>query len=167
MPGIVMFKRRWRIGSDDFVFPALAEFVLRLMWFIVVLVVFLQHMVHLRCPGERLLQTYLIFSLAGLGFILLLDALIAWISSRGTITQTRPRRHLCKILYLRLLVMIMEAVWNGIGTKWAFTAEDHHCEPLEVILLVQGGLKSFRPQREDGSTCQLKASEFRCSSAVV
>ncbi|GFR34166.1 sn1-specific diacylglycerol lipase beta [Trichonephila clavata] len=137
MPGIVMFKRRWRIGSDDFVFPALAEFVLRLIWFIVVLVVFLQHMVHLRCPGERLLQTYLIFSLAGLGFILLLDALIAWISSRGTITQTRPRRHLCKILYLRLLVMIMEAVWNGIGTKWAFTAEDHHCEPLEVILLVQ------------------------------
>ncbi|GIX70250.1 diacylglycerol lipase-beta [Caerostris extrusa] len=137
MPGIVMFKRRWRIGSDDFVFSALAEFFLRLIWFVVVLVVFLKHRIHLRCPGERLLQTYLIFSLAGLGFILLLDALIAWISSRGTMTQTRPRRHLCKILHLRLLVMIMEVAWNGIGTKWAFTPEDHHCEPQEVITLVQ------------------------------
>ncbi|KAF8776834.1 diacylglycerol lipase-beta-like [Argiope bruennichi] len=137
MPGIVIFKRRWRIGSDDFVFPALAEFFLRLIWFVVVLVLFLKHLPHLKCSGERLLHTYLILSLAGLGFILLLDALIAWISSRGTVVQTRPRRHLCKILYLRLLVMIMEIVWNGIGTKWAFTPADHVCEPKEVITLVQ------------------------------
>ncbi|XP_035230504.1 diacylglycerol lipase-beta-like [Stegodyphus dumicola] len=138
MPGIVMFKRRWRIGSDDFVFPALAELGMRLIWFTVVLVIFIKHRVHLRCKGgEKLLQTYLTFSLVGLAVIILLDSLIAWISSRGTISQTRPRRHLPKILYLRLLVMIMEAVWNGLGTKWAFTVQDHLCEPQRVVLLVQ------------------------------
>ncbi|KAG8185295.1 hypothetical protein JTE90_023903 [Oedothorax gibbosus] len=137
MPGLVMFKRRWRIASDDFVFPSLAEFLLRLVWFVVVLAVFLQHRAHLQCQGDRLLHTYLVFSLAGLAFILFLDLMIAWISSRGTVTQTRPRRHLCKILYLRLLVMIVETVWNSIGTKWAFTPADHSCEAKEVVLLVQ------------------------------
>uniref|UniRef100_K1PTG8 Sn1-specific diacylglycerol lipase beta n=1 Tax=Magallana gigas TaxID=29159 RepID=K1PTG8_MAGGI len=31
MPGLIAFRRRWGIGSDDFVFPALLELFLRLV----------------------------------------------------------------------------------------------------------------------------------------
>ncbi|XP_015905728.1 diacylglycerol lipase-beta [Parasteatoda tepidariorum] len=137
MPGLIMFRRRWRIGSDDFVFTAIGEFIVTLLWFVAILVTFITHRTHLKCKGERLLHTYLLFSLVILLFILFLDLLIGWISSRGTITQTRPRRHLSKILYLRLLVMIPEIVWNALGTKWAFASQDHLCEPHEVVISVQ------------------------------
>lgn len=32
MPGIIMFNRRWRISSDDFVFPALSDITVRIFW---------------------------------------------------------------------------------------------------------------------------------------
>ena len=34
MPGIVVCNRRWGMGSDDFVFPAVAEIILRLAWWV-------------------------------------------------------------------------------------------------------------------------------------
>lgn len=60
-----------------------------------------------------------------------------------------------KILYLRLLVMIIEAVWNGFGTKWAFTPKDYSCEPQEVILPVQVCIKFIKCQSSfrDHLTC--------------
>lgn len=35
MPGIVIFGRRWAVGSDDFVFPAATEILLRAAWYVV------------------------------------------------------------------------------------------------------------------------------------
>ena len=32
MPGIFAFNRRWEIGSDDFVFPAFGELIIRIAW---------------------------------------------------------------------------------------------------------------------------------------
>ena len=32
MPGLVVFGRRWRIASDDFVFPVSLEVIIRLIW---------------------------------------------------------------------------------------------------------------------------------------
>jgi len=32
MPGVAAFSRRWTIGSDDFVFPAFGELILRSVW---------------------------------------------------------------------------------------------------------------------------------------
>ncbi len=33
MPGIVVFNRRWVVGSDDFVIPFGIAFVLRVIWY--------------------------------------------------------------------------------------------------------------------------------------
>lgn len=34
MPGIVVFNRRWVVGSDDFVIPFGIAFVLRVIWYV-------------------------------------------------------------------------------------------------------------------------------------
>lgn len=32
MPALVLFDRKWKVGSDDLVFPALAEGLIRSVW---------------------------------------------------------------------------------------------------------------------------------------
>ncbi|KAI9514087.1 hypothetical protein NQZ68_036148 [Dissostichus eleginoides] len=39
MPGMVMFRRRWSVGSDDLVLPALFLFLLHCIWLVVLSVV--------------------------------------------------------------------------------------------------------------------------------
>ena len=43
MPPLSMFGRHWRISSDDFVCPAIAEFVVRLSWIFILVFVFIFH----------------------------------------------------------------------------------------------------------------------------
>lgn len=35
MPSLKLFGRKWRIGSDDFVFPSSFEAIIRAGWFVV------------------------------------------------------------------------------------------------------------------------------------
>nr|XP_006817159.1 PREDICTED: sn1-specific diacylglycerol lipase alpha-like [Saccoglossus kowalevskii] len=64
-----------------------------------------------------------------LGYIVILcvcitlEALISWLSLRGTIMYTRPRDKIAYILYVRLAVLVVELVWLIFGLVWV---ADHY-----------------------------------------
>nr|XP_054499640.1 diacylglycerol lipase-beta isoform X4 [Agelaius phoeniceus] len=118
MPGLVLFGRRWAIGSDDFVLPGAFELFVRLVWWIGIFVLYTVHKGQFNCPGGGLLHSYL------LGLIILLASIICalcalvYISMQGTISNPGPRKSLPKILYTRLLLYFPEFIWAVVGAVW-------------------------------------------------
>ncbi|XP_070186231.1 diacylglycerol lipase-beta-like isoform X2 [Littorina saxatilis] len=120
MPGIHMLKRNWAIGSDDFVFPSLAEFFLRLSWLLVISILLGIHHGSFTCPNGYLLRDYYIGTIVLLSIGILNSLAIMVVSMRGTIRDSRPRRHVSNLLYAKAIILIPEAVWIILATYWAF-----------------------------------------------
>ncbi|XP_038064401.1 diacylglycerol lipase-beta-like isoform X2 [Patiria miniata] len=120
MPALVLFNRRWRIGSDDFVFPGIWSFVFRIIWLTTVFVVYSSRVSFLDCLGKDLLQTYLIGLITILIITIVLEFIIVYLSAQGSIFNTTPRRHLPLFLYIRVFVFLVEIVFSIVGAVWAF-----------------------------------------------
>ncbi|XP_077173149.1 diacylglycerol lipase-beta [Paroedura picta] len=118
MPGMVIFGRRWAIGSDDFVFPGAFELFIRLSWWIGILVLYLMHKAQLDCPGGWLLHSYLLVLLVLLAAIICAMSAIVYVSMQGTISNPGPRKSLPKLLYLRLALFLPELIWAVVGAVW-------------------------------------------------
>ncbi|XP_007442625.1 sn1-specific diacylglycerol lipase beta isoform X1 [Python bivittatus] len=118
MPGMVMFGRRWAIGSDDFVFPGAFELFIRVTWWIGILVLYSIHKGKFNCTGGGLLNSYLLILLILLAFIIWALSSIVYISMQGTISNPGPRKSLPKLLYLRLALFVPELVWAVVGIIW-------------------------------------------------
>nr|XP_022316925.1 sn1-specific diacylglycerol lipase beta-like isoform X2 [Crassostrea virginica] len=139
MPGLIAFQRRWGIGSDDFVFPALLELFLRLVWLAAISIVYSVHSDAIfHCSDGHLLQVYYIGVLVLLTVSSVLCAFIVFVSTRGTIMITAPRKNLTKLLYLKLVITLPELVWNILGTYWSFL-ESSNCQEF-VVRTVQGAV---------------------------
>uniref|UniRef100_H9GU09 Uncharacterized protein n=1 Tax=Anolis carolinensis TaxID=28377 RepID=H9GU09_ANOCA len=83
MPGMVMFGRRWAIGSDDFVFPGAFELFIRLIWWIGILVLYSIHKGQFNCDGGGLLHSYLLVLLILLAAVICALSSILYISMKG------------------------------------------------------------------------------------
>ncbi|CAF0732404.1 unnamed protein product [Brachionus calyciflorus] len=130
MPGIELFNRRWNIGSDDLVYPGLLEFIIRLCWFAPQLAYFVEYKQDFKCGDIDLLHLYYIGYLVLLFFIILVQLALVYISSLGTITNTRPRAKLTKFLYLRIFLLTTEILWSFIGTFWLAKKDWNSCSKL-------------------------------------
>nr|XP_060642644.1 diacylglycerol lipase-beta [Anolis sagrei ordinatus] len=118
MPGMVMFGRRWAIGSDDFVFPGAFELFIRMIWWIGILVLYAIHKGQFNCNGGVLLHSYLLVLLFLLAAVICALSSILYISMQGTISNPGPRKSLPKLLYLRLGLFLPELVWAVVGAVW-------------------------------------------------
>ncbi|NXI08053.1 DGLB lipase, partial [Irena cyanogastra] len=118
MPGLVLFGRRWAIGSDDFVLPGAFELFVRLVWWIGILVLYTVHKGQFNCPGGGLLHSYLLGLIILLASIICALSALVYISMQGTISNPGPRKSLPKILYTRLLLYFPEFIWAVIGAVW-------------------------------------------------
>ncbi|XP_061191420.1 diacylglycerol lipase-beta-like isoform X2 [Saccostrea echinata] len=139
MPGLIAFNRRWGIGSDDFVFPELLELCLRVIWLTVIAIVYSVHSESIyQCKDGNLLKIYYIGFMALLSVAIIICACIVYVSSRGTIMITGPRKKLAKLLYLKLVITVPEIVWNILGTYWSFLRSSN-CQVF-VVKTVQGAV---------------------------
>ncbi|CAH1794988.1 unnamed protein product [Owenia fusiformis] len=120
MPALVVFNRRWRIGSDDLVVPSFVEFVVRLAWLVVISIVFSLHRDAFDCAGGPLLHVFYIGTLTLISIHEVLLMIIMYISLQGTIIDTRPRHHMPKMVYTKALLHLPEVAWICMGTYWAF-----------------------------------------------
>ncbi|KAL4240297.1 hypothetical protein ACF0H5_001090 [Mactra antiquata] len=136
MPQLVAFNRKWSIGSDDFVYPGIGEIVLRLIWLIVVSVIFDLHKTAFDCRGGHLLLTYFIGLLTLLVISTVITLIVVYISMRGTITNSWPRRSIPKLVYIKCAICLPELAWNVMGSYWAFGLSSG-CES-HVIWTVKG-----------------------------
>ena len=82
------------------------------------MVYYLEYHVHFKCDDAYMLNIYYIGFLCLMVGVLLVQLGIVITSSRGTITNIRPRRHMTKFLYLRTLLVLIEVIWSIYGSIW-------------------------------------------------
>uniref|UniRef100_A0A8C3GQF4 Diacylglycerol lipase-beta n=1 Tax=Cairina moschata TaxID=8855 RepID=A0A8C3GQF4_CAIMO len=131
MPGLVVFGRRWAIGSDDFVLPGAFELSLRVLWWIGILVLYAVHKGQFNCPGGGLLHSYLLVLLVLLAAIICALSALVYVSMQGTISNPGPRKSLPKLLYTRLLLYFPEFIWAIVGAVWV-SDSSVHCEKTVI-----------------------------------
>ncbi|XP_047218621.1 diacylglycerol lipase-alpha isoform X1 [Girardinichthys multiradiatus] len=118
MPGMVMFRRRWSVGSDDLVLPALFLFLLHCVWLVVLAVV----LFGLRYGSDLSCSVTLVDHGRGyLGILvscLICESAIMWLSMRGSILYTQPREAVQYVIYIRLAILLVELVYAVVGIAW-------------------------------------------------
>uniref|UniRef100_A0A3Q2TNB1 Diacylglycerol lipase-alpha n=1 Tax=Fundulus heteroclitus TaxID=8078 RepID=A0A3Q2TNB1_FUNHE len=118
MPGMVMFRRRWSVGSDDLVLPALFLFLLHCIWLVVLSVV----LFGLGYGSELSCSITLVDHGRGyLGILvscLICESAIMWLSMRGSILYTQPREAVQYVIYIRLAILLVELVYAVVGIAW-------------------------------------------------
>ncbi|CAM9729787.1 unnamed protein product [Lampetra planeri] len=121
MPGIVVFRRRWSVGSDDLVLPGIFLFLLHAVWLVVLCVVLFG--VHFDA-GKLCSPTLVDHGKGYLGILLactVAEAAMVWMSMRGSILYTEPRRFMQHIIYIRLAILVVEFVYSIVGVVWILT----------------------------------------------
>ncbi|XP_043915436.1 diacylglycerol lipase-alpha isoform X1 [Protopterus annectens] len=117
MPGIVVFRRRWSVGSDDLVLPGIFLFILHTIWFLILSVV----LFGLTYSPETCSLNLVDHGRGYLGILIscmISEAAIIWLSMRGSILYTEPRDSMQYILYVRLAILIIEFVYAIVGIVW-------------------------------------------------
>ncbi|XP_061133399.1 diacylglycerol lipase-alpha isoform X1 [Syngnathus typhle] len=118
MPGMVMFRRRWSVGSDDLVLPALFLFLLHCIWLVVLSVV----LFGLPYGSDQSCSITLVDHGRGyMGILvscLICESAIIWLSMRGSILYTQPREAVQYVIYIRLAILLVELVYAVVGIAW-------------------------------------------------
>ncbi|XP_067301253.1 diacylglycerol lipase-alpha isoform X1 [Pseudorasbora parva] len=118
MPGMVLFRRRWSVGSDDLVLPAFFLFLLHCIWLVVLSMV----LFGLPYSSEQSCSVTLVDHGRGyLGILvscLICESAIMWLSMRGSILYTQPREAVQYVLYIRLAILVVELVYAVVGIAW-------------------------------------------------
>ncbi|XP_046574796.1 diacylglycerol lipase-alpha-like [Haliotis rubra] len=134
MPGIVVFRRRWSVGSDDLVVPAVFLLVLHAAWIIILGIILgvVDFERNVACTQD--LHDHVLGYLIILSLCFFMELLIAIISMRGGILDNHPRRSMQYLLYLRLSEYLGELLW-----WWARTAKHFNtCNPISAKKAVLG-----------------------------
>ncbi|XP_046681042.1 diacylglycerol lipase-beta-like isoform X3 [Homalodisca vitripennis] len=143
MPALKLFGRKWLAATDDMVFPCLFEFIVRLIWLIMMGVITHRYYDYtFTCTsGGECVRVYLVGMLVLLSLnIVLLVALINRSAQGGICDVHSARRMVPPLLGAKLLLLLPEAGWNGLGTVWAFTSvitcPDDHFTNTAIDVLV-------------------------------
>ncbi|CAO2584675.1 Diacylglycerol lipase-alpha [Lemmus lemmus] len=118
MPGIVVFRRRWSVGSDDLVLPAIFLFLLHTTWFVILSVVLFGLVYN---PHEACSLNLVDHGRGYLGILLscmIAEMAIIWLSMRGGILYTEPRDSMQYVLYVRLAILVIELIYAIVGIVW-------------------------------------------------
>ncbi|XP_066600211.1 diacylglycerol lipase-alpha isoform X2 [Prorops nasuta] len=118
MPGIVVFRRRWSVGSDDLVVPGAFLFVLHLIWVTLLGIILgiLEWDRSVSCV--LLLWEYFLGYQAIFIASMLVEFSICFLATRGSILDTAARAPMQYILYLRLFLLLVETGWLCAGVTW-------------------------------------------------
>ncbi|XP_048240108.1 diacylglycerol lipase-alpha-like isoform X10 [Haliotis rufescens] len=137
MPGIVVFRRRWSVGSDDLVVPAVFLLVLHAAWIIILGIILGVVDFERKVACTQDLHDHVLGYLIILSVCFFMELLIAIISMRGGILDNHPRRSMQYLLYLRLIVFLGELAWLVVGIVW--TAKHFNtCNPISAKKAVLG-----------------------------
>ncbi|XP_050302492.1 diacylglycerol lipase-alpha isoform X2 [Anthonomus grandis grandis] len=118
MPGLVVFRRRWSVGSDDLVVPGAFLFTTHITWTIILAVILFILKFDKSVHCILLIWSLVVGYLAILLVSIVIEVAVCVVALRGSILDTTPRSSMQYILYIRLAVMIVEAGWLTAGVLW-------------------------------------------------
>ncbi|KAK2571722.1 Diacylglycerol lipase-beta [Acropora cervicornis] len=134
MPGLVAFDRRWHIGSDDLFFPAAIGLVIRFCWLFVISIIYgLENDEIKNCEASRQLEVFFIGVIVISSLVIINEGAILYVSMQGTLIDSRPRRHMPKLLYVQLALYIPELVWAILGTYWTAAHVSFMCQVSLIV----------------------------------
>ncbi len=91
----------------------------------------------MECKGK--VSIYLVGYIALLFIIAIMDFLICFASSRGSIFEVEKRSAVVPLLYIRLALFIVEIAWLALGIYWIFVDDlRHYCHSVPTKRLSQG-----------------------------
>ncbi|XP_017063594.1 diacylglycerol lipase-alpha isoform X2 [Drosophila eugracilis] len=118
MPGLVVFRRRWSVGSDDLVVPGAFLLTIHFICFVIVSVSLVIFEYNTRILSIKLLFYHLIGYLLILFFSICVEIGICVISMRGSILDAEARTSINIWIYLKSLVILFDIAWLGVGSVW-------------------------------------------------
>lgn len=65
--------------------------------------------------------------------VIINEGAILYVSMQGTLIDSRPRRHMPKLLYIQLALYVPELVWAILGTYWTAAHVSLMCEVSLII----------------------------------
>ncbi|KAH8240404.1 hypothetical protein KR038_006316 [Drosophila bunnanda] len=118
MPGLVVFRRRWSVGSDDLVVPGAFLLTIHFICFVIVgfSLGFFEY--NTRILSIKLLFYHLIGYLLILFFSICVEIGICVISMRGSILDAEARTSINIWIYLKSLVILFDIAWLVVGSVW-------------------------------------------------
>ncbi|XP_060564015.1 diacylglycerol lipase-alpha-like [Ruditapes philippinarum] len=102
MPGIVVFGRRWSVGSDDMVLPAIFMLVGHIIWLGALSYIFSKVEFDPASECSRELKDIVLGYIVILLACIIVESIITLISVRGSILETQPRLSMQYLLYIRI-----------------------------------------------------------------
>lgn len=126
MPGLILFRRRWAISSDDFVYPGIGDGLIRIAWLLALIIILAVHKNGFNCTYGHDLKVFYIGTIVLNGIGLITAIILVRISMKGTMKDDWPRRNINYALYVKLFMFVPEACWVCVSTYWAF-AHDYDC----------------------------------------
>ncbi|BFG01072.1 sn1-specific diacylglycerol lipase alpha [Drosophila madeirensis] len=118
MPGLVVFRRRWSVGSDDLVVPGAFLLTIHFICFVIVSVSLVIFDYNTRILSIQLLFYHLIGYLLILFFSICVEIGICVISMRGSILDAEARNSINIWIYLKSLVILFDIAWLTVGSVW-------------------------------------------------
>lgn len=131
MPSVQFFGRRWMMASDDFLLPPIFEALFRAGWLIAASLLFWDHQDSWLCPESLHIYVYLAGAQVFAAAVIILCIICVLVSTRGTILQATPRKHMSLVLYIKTALVVTEIFWQGFGTVRIYFYQDE-CVPLEL-----------------------------------
>ncbi|XP_068159992.1 uncharacterized protein inaE isoform X4 [Drosophila tropicalis] len=118
MPGLVVFRRRWSVGSDDLVVPGAFLLTIHFVCFVLVSVSLIVFEYNTRILSIKLLFYHLIGYWLILFFSICVEIGICVISMRGSILDAEARTSINIWIYLKSLVILFDIGWLVAGSVW-------------------------------------------------
>jgi len=118
MPALRFLGRKWKVGGDEFVLPAILTVLLRLCWvlgLVVTTIICYANIGRDACNSSWVLYTYLFVSIGIFTASTFTHFMIAFYSSKGTIVDAEPRRPLAKWLSVQLVFWALQFVSASFG----------------------------------------------------
>ncbi|XP_073834204.1 inactivation no afterpotential E isoform X2 [Musca autumnalis] len=118
MPGLVVFRRRWSVGSDDLVVPGAFLLTIHLICLITVIASLCTFEYDTNIFDVKLLFYHQIGYVIILGASLAIEIGICIISMRGSILDSDARAPINMWIYLKTAVMLFDISWLILGSIW-------------------------------------------------
>ncbi|XP_071942299.1 diacylglycerol lipase-alpha-like isoform X3 [Antedon mediterranea] len=117
MPGMVVFGRRWSVGSDDMVIPAIFLLVSHFTWFIVVCVLVARaDLSSCLAAASFGLKDFAICFLVLLSLCLVMEIIEGVVALRGNIMNVKPRNSMQYLLYIRFVLFMLQIGFIIVGS---------------------------------------------------
>ncbi|XP_015903943.1 diacylglycerol lipase-beta [Parasteatoda tepidariorum] len=133
MPALIFFKRKWLIADDDLVIPFAVEAFIRLMWLSTSLAITWLNIKN--CNDSDLLNYFLFVIIGDLSVSAIVSFAVCFVSSRGSVMEVHKRSGLTKVLYIKVVTVLVE-IGLASCVIWFWFEMDRKCVVKELFVKV-------------------------------